>query len=41
MGMNQELAAMYGTPSLATEEDQTKLAEAEMFAKLAAENAST
>jgi hypothetical protein len=38
MGMNQELAAMYGTPSLATEEDQTKLAEAEMFAKLAAEN---
>lgn len=38
MGMNQELASMYGTPGTATPEDQTKVAEAELFAKLAAEN---
>jgi hypothetical protein len=36
--MDQELAAMYGTPGRATQEDTTKVAEAELFAKLAAEN---
>lgn len=36
MGMDQELAAMYGTPTAV--EDQEKVAEAQLFAKLAAEN---
>jgi hypothetical protein len=35
--MNLNLAAMYGTPG-ASSEEQTKLAEAELFSKLAAEN---
>lgn len=38
MGMDQELAAMYNTPGRHVDEDQTKLAEAELFCKLAAEN---
>ena len=38
MTMDQELAAMYGTPGRATQEDKTKVAEAELFAKLAAES---
>lgn len=38
MGMDHELASMYGTPGGATQEDQTKVAEAQLFAKLAAEN---
>lgn len=37
MGMDQELAAMYGTPGQQSE-DKTKVAEMELFAKLAAEN---
>lgn len=37
MGMDQELAAIYGTPG-ATVEDATKLAQADLFAKLAAKN---
>ncbi len=36
--MDQELAQMYNTPGRHTPEDHTKLAEAELFAKLAAEN---
>lgn len=36
-GMDQELAAMYGT-SGATQEDTTKVAEMELFCKLASEN---
>lgn len=37
MAMDQDIAAMYGTPS-ASAEDQEKVAEAQLFAKLAAEN---
>lgn len=37
MAMDQDIAAMYGTPSASTE-DQEKVAEAQLFAKLAAEN---
>lgn len=37
MGMDQELAAIYGTPGAAAE-DATKLAQADLFAKLAAKN---
>lgn len=37
MGMNQELASIYGTPQ-PTSEDTVKVAEMELFAKLAAEN---
>lgn len=37
MGMDRELAAMYGTPG-ATQEDTTKTAEMELFCKLASEN---
>lgn len=36
-GMDQELAAMYGTAG-ATQEDTTKVAEMELFCKLASEN---
>ncbi len=38
MGMDQELAAIYGTPGASTPEDQTKVAQAHLFAKLAASN---
>ncbi len=37
-GMNQWLAQCYDTPGAATQEDLQKVAEAEMFAKLASEN---
>jgi hypothetical protein len=36
--MDQELAGMYGTTGVATTEDQEKVAEAELFAKLAAKH---
>jgi hypothetical protein len=35
--MNMDLAAMYGTPGGPTEEDQEKVAQAELFAKIAAD----
>jgi len=38
MGMDQELAGMYGTTGGATTEDREKVAEAELFAKLAAKH---
>lgn len=37
MAMDHDIAAMYGTPSASTE-DQEKVAEAQLFSKLAAEN---
>lgn len=37
-GMNQWLAQMYNTPGAPTQEDLQKVAEAELFSKLAAEN---
>jgi hypothetical protein len=36
--MNEYLAQLYGTPGAPTEEDQEKVAQAELFAKLAADN---
>ena len=38
MGMNMDLAAMYGTPGGPTEEDLEKTAQADLFVKLAGEN---
>ncbi len=37
MAMDQELAALYGTPGAATAEDQEKVASVELFTKLAAQ----
>ena len=38
MGMDQELAALYGTTAGASSEDREKVAEAHLFAKLASDN---